>query len=122
MALITTILVWGVAIEHIAICGIEMFGSPGQQARAFDMRLSFVQQKEAQIALANQGVYNGMLGILMIISNFVFSGIVLTKVWYLFLVMIVLVALYGGFTATKKIWLVQLLPALITLILLIFFH
>ena len=35
--LIRTILTFIVAIEHIGICFLEMFGKPEQQAKAFDM-------------------------------------------------------------------------------------
>ena len=50
---------------------------------------------------------------LLIVSFFFFHGAVLVTVLRLLLGLIVIVALYGGLTATKKIWLVQLLPAAI---------
>jgi putative membrane protein len=111
------IFVFLVAIEHLGICFLEMFGKPEQQAKAFDMELSFVKQKAARISLANQGIYNGMLGIILIAAYFIFSPLMVIKVWNLILTLIVVVAIYGGFTATKKIFLVQMLPALIALLL-----
>lgn len=105
-----------VAIEHLGIMLLEMFGTPRQQAQAFDMPLEYVKQPTARVALANQGIYNGMLGILLIVSFFFFHGAVLVTVLRLLLGFIVIVALYGGMTATKKIWLVQLLPAAIALL------
>ncbi|WP_251717872.1 DUF1304 domain-containing protein [Lactobacillus agrestimuris] len=122
MITLANIVVFLVAIEHIAICGIEMFASPERQARVFDMKTSFTKQESAQVALANQGIYNGMLGIIMIIAFFIFDGMTLPRVWFLLLSMIIVVAIYGGFTATKKIWLVQLLPAVIAVILLALAH
>lgn len=107
------ILIWIVAIEHLGIMLLEMFGSPQQQAQAFDMPLEDVKQPTVRVALANQGIYNGMLGVLLIVSFFFFHGAVLVTVLRLLLGLIVIVALYGGLTATKKIWLVQLLPAAI---------
>ncbi|KRL80603.1 hypothetical protein FC57_GL001227 [Lactobacillus ultunensis DSM 16047] len=68
--------------------------------------------------MANQGIYNGMLGLLMILAFFIFKAPVLYTVWELLLGLIVVVAIFGGFTATKKIFVVQLLPALLALILL----
>ena len=56
--------------------------------------------------MANQGIYNGMLGLLLILSYFVFPFGTVIKVWQLLLGMIMVVAIFGGFTATKKIWLV----------------
>ena len=110
------VLTFIVGIEHIGICLLEIFGKPEVQAKAFDMDLECVEQDAAKTALANQGIYNGLLGLLLILCFFVFKGIVLIQVWQLLLGLIVVVAIFGGFTATKKIFLVQMLPALIALI------
>ena len=109
------VLTFIVGIEHIAICLLEVFGKPETKAKAFDMSIEFVQSDEAKTALANQGIYNGMLGLLLILCFFVFKGLVLVQVWQLILGLIVVVAIFGGFTATKKIFLVQMLPALLAL-------
>ncbi|MGN1279114.1 MAG: DUF1304 domain-containing protein [Limosilactobacillus sp.] len=114
--MIAMILTFVVAIEHLGIMFLEMFGTPQQQAQAFDMPLEYVKQQPARVALANQGIYNGMLGVLLILSFFLFSGLVLATVLRLLLGLIVVVALYGGMTATRKIWLVQLLPAALALL------
>lgn len=121
MHIITTIgyiLAILVGIEHIGICLLEIFASPEKQAKAFDMDISFTQQKAARISMANQGIYNGILGLLLIVVYFIFPAATLIKVWQLLLGMIVIVAIFGGFTATKKIFILQMLPALIALILL----
>lgn len=114
--MVMKILVLIVAIEHLGIMLLEMFGTPQQQAQAFDMPLEYVKQPAARVALANQGIYNGMLGVLLIVSFFFFHGAILVTVLRLLLGFIVVVALYGGMTATRKIWLVQLLPAAIALL------
>ncbi|GAA3639254.1 DUF1304 domain-containing protein [Lactobacillus hamsteri] len=121
MHIITTIgyiLTILVGIEHIGICLLEIFASPEKQAQAFDMDISFTKQKAARISMANQGIYNGILGLLLIVVYFIFPAATLIKVWQLLLGMIVIVAIFGGFTATKKIFVLQMLPALIALILL----
>ncbi len=41
--LIGTVLTFIVAIEHIGICFLEIFGKPEQQAKAFDMDINFGQ-------------------------------------------------------------------------------
>ena len=41
--LIGTVLTFIVAIEHIGICFLEIFGKPEQQAKAFDMDINFVK-------------------------------------------------------------------------------
>lgn len=106
-----------VGIEHIGICLLEIFASPQKQAKAFDMDVSFTKQKAARISMANQGIYNGILGLIIILAYFIFPTAMLIKVWQLLLGMIVIVAIFGGFTATKKIFILQMLPALIALIL-----
>ena len=81
--IIGVILTFIVAIEHLGIAGLEIFGKPETQAKAFDMTVNFV------------------------------------NVWAILLSFIVVVAIFGGFTATKKIFAIQMLPALIALILIL---
>lgn len=114
------VLTFIVGIEHIGIALLEIFGKPDVQANAFDMNAEFLQRKEAKVSMANQGIYNAMLGVLLILCFFVFKGTTLIQVWSLLLGLIVVVAIFGGFTATKKIFLVQMLPALLALLALIF--
>ena len=113
--LILVFLVMLIALEHIVICGLEIFASPEKQANMFDMPLEYVR-----LSMATQGIYNGMLGITILLSYFVFSNnpAVLIHVWQLLMLFIIVVGAFGGFTATKKIFFVQMLPALIALILL----
>ena len=68
---IVTILI---GIEHLGIMVLEMFASPAKQAKAFDMEESFLRQKAARTSMANQGIYNGMLGVSLIASQFIFLG------------------------------------------------
>ena len=109
-----------VGIEHIGIACLEIFGNSKLQAKSFDMNINFVSQKPAKISMANQGIYNGLLGILIILVWFIFPFNWLLVVWQLLLGFIVIAGIFGGFTATKKIFLVQMLPALIALICLSF--
>ena len=109
-----------VGIEHIGIMWLEIFGKPDLQAKSFDMDVDFVKQPAAKTALANQGIYNGMLGLLILIVFFFFRMPTLITVWQLLLAFVVVVAIFGGFTASKKIFVVHMLPALIAFILLFF--
>src|SRR5699024_12221999 len=92
--LIGTILTFIVAIEHIGICFLEMFGKPEQQAKAFDMDINFVKQEAAQVSLANQGIYNGMLGVILIVALFIFPIPIIFNVCILFLCLFLIVAIY----------------------------
>lgn len=109
-----------VGIEHIGIACLEIFGNSKLQAKSFDMDINFVEQKSAKISMANQGIYNALLGLLIIIVWFIFPFNWLLVVWQLLLGFVVIAGIFGGFTATKKIFLVQMLPALIALICLSF--
>ncbi|QEA31856.1 DUF1304 domain-containing protein [Secundilactobacillus malefermentans] len=119
MNLIIIILSALIGIEHIGIMGIEMFASDSVKANAFDMPIDYVKLPNTKVALGNQGIYNGMLGILIIATLFIFPiGTMLTFL-SLLMVFIAVVALYGAMTATKKILFIQFLPAVINLALII---
>lgn len=102
MEILAMVLTMLVGIEHLGIMGLEMFASPAKQAKAFGLSEEYVGQKEARVSFANQGIYNGMLGLSLIISYWLFSGTVLIKVWLLLLSFVIVVAFYGGLTVGKR--------------------
>ncbi|WP_203664463.1 DUF1304 family protein [Lacticaseibacillus sp. 53-4] len=104
-----------IGVEHLGIAALEMRGTPARQASVFGMPLEFVKQPHAQIALANQGVYNLMLGAAMLASAFTIAGAAFVTVALILLVFLLVVGVYGGVTVTRKIFLVQVLPAVIGL-------
>lgn len=122
MEILSLFIVALVAVEHIGIAILEIFAPAEKQAAAFDMSLNFVKQKEARVALSNQGIYNGMLGILILAMILFFTGDVLKTILILLMIYIIVVAVYGAFTATKKILFLQGLPALIALVLVVIFY
>ena len=92
---------------------LEMFAKPEKHAQSFDLNTEFTKQPEVRVLLANQGIYNGMLGLSILASFWLFYGNTQLTVQLLLLTFIAVVALYGGFTSTRKIWLLQMLPAII---------
>ncbi len=116
MLIIAIILVAMVGIEHLGIMLLEMFGQPQQQAKSFDLSSDFTKIPEVRVLLANQGIYNGMLGLLLLLSFWLFNGPVQYSIQLLLLSFVAVVACYGGFTATKKIWLIQFLPAVLAIV------
>ncbi|WP_125544344.1 DUF1304 domain-containing protein [Levilactobacillus lindianensis] len=119
MDIILTFLIYFVALEHLAIMGLEMWGHPETQAKAFGMPLEFVRQVPAQKALANQGIYNGMVGVSLLISQWVLSGRSQLITTAIFLIFIVVVALFGSLTVKKEIFWLQGMPSLVTLLVLL---
>ena len=96
--------------------GLEMFAPAEKQAKTFAMPMKFVIQKNAQIALKNMGIYNGSLGLALLTSLLLFQGDIRLKVLLLLNLFVVIVGLYGGKTVTKSIYLIQALPAIITVL------
>ena len=106
-----------VAFEALFIMVLEMFFTQTKLARnAFDLSKEYLQQKEAKVSMANQGLYNGFIGIGIIISRFILPFDARNMALYLFIGFVIIAALYGAVTANKKIILSQGLPAIIALI------
>ncbi|MDF7627350.1 DUF1304 family protein [Lactobacillaceae bacterium L1_55_11] len=114
--MVASILVIVVAVEALTIMGIEIFGSVSMQARAFDLNAKVLALKEVRVLLANQGVYNGLLGLLILLSGLGLSGSSLHWIWLLEMAFVFFAAVYGSLTATRKIILVQGLPALLAIL------
>jgi putative membrane protein len=114
MSLIAKVLVGLIAVEHIYILCLEMFlWTTPRTRKSFGMTEQAAQ--DTKVLAANQGLYNGFLAAGLIWS--LVAGPELGRPLALFFVACVLVAgIYGGFTATRRIFLIQALPALIALV------
>ena len=64
---------------------------------------------------ANQGLYNGFLAAGLIWS-LIAPAAYATELALFFLACVFVAGIYGGFTANKRIWLVQALPAAVALL------
>ena len=102
------------ALEHIYIFYLESVITKSEKtSRVFSIELNELKTKTVSTLLKNQGAYNGLLSILLFISIFRYE-----LFWIrLFLVYIILVAIYGGFTSNIKIIFKQGGLAIIALIL-----
>ena len=86
-------------------------------ARVFKMEEEELSRPSVTTFFKNQGVYNGLIGVLILIAIFVIPSIT----WLvLLLAYIILVALYGSLTSDKMILLKQGGLAILTLISLLF--
>lgn len=117
MKFISDLLILIVAFEALFIMALEIFFTQTKLARnAFDLSKEYLQQKEAKVSMANQGLYNGFIGIGIIISRFILPVDARSIALYLFIGFVIIAALYGAATANKKIILSQGLPAIFALI------
>jgi putative membrane protein len=111
---ITVVLVAIVALEHLYFLYLEMFGwTRASTQRTFGITAEFAEQSKA--LAANQGLYNGFLAAGLIWS--LFAGPVLARPLEIFFASCVVVAgVYGGLTVTRRILVIQALPAALCLL------
>ncbi len=119
MITITHFLVSLIAIEHIYILYMEMFAWTTLGKKTFRSLDASLFEPTKTLA-ANQGLYNGFLS-----AGLIWSLLITDADWHLnvalfFLACVSVAGIYGAMTAGKRIFYVQALPALITLILVIY--
>ncbi|WP_155286672.1 DUF1304 domain-containing protein [Lacticaseibacillus zhaodongensis] len=116
MHIFLTVMLVLVGLEHLGICYLEMFASTAAQVKAFGMPREFVERKETKITLANQASYNGMLGVLLLLTAFIVPVDAVVIVAAMLFAFVLVVGIYGGATVIKGIYLFQALPAVIGLL------
>ena len=119
MHIVTKIFVALVAIEHSYILWLEMFAWTTRGPEVFKGTLRKDLFEPTKTLAANQGLYNGFLAAGLIWSLLITDPIWQKNVATFFLGCIIVAALYGGYSASKRIILMQGLPALIALALLV---
>ena len=116
---LVSVLVGIIAVLHLYFLYLEMFlwATPKGQ-KVFQNDADFA--KKSAVLAANQGLYNGFLaaGLIWSIIAVGNEGLHL-KIFFLSCVAIA--GIYGGYSANKKIFFIQALPAIITLALTILF-
>ena len=114
MPLLRNVLVAFVALEHLGFLVLEMFlfKSPAGR-RIFGTTKEFAEQ--AAPLAANQGLYNGFLAAGLVWSLMAaepFAG----QLRLFFLVCVLVAAVFGAATASRRILVIQGLPALLALV------
>lgn len=103
-----------VAIEHIYIMCLEtIFTESRTTARTFNMDVEELSRPSVSTLFKNQGVYNLLLAVLILIAVWVTNDLFWARC---LLTYVALVAIYGGFTSSPAIILKQGAPALMALI------
>ena len=119
MSILAFILILFVAMEHYYILILEMYLNESKSIQKnFGLELGFLKDERVKKMLANQGLYNGFLasGLMWSLTE---SGEFQFQIAIFFLICIICAAIYGSVTVSKKIFLLQGIPALMAFILLL---
>jgi len=115
MNLLSQIIVGFIAVLHLYILWLEMFAWTTRAKKVFKT-IPEDQFEKTKVMAANQGLYNGFLA-----SGLIWSLLICDASWSqnvaLFFLSCVLVAgIYGALTASKRIFFVQAVPAILGLL------
>ena len=116
MGIISKILIGLVAALHLYFLWFEMFAWTTRGRKIFKQIPAELFEPTKTMA-ANQGLYNGFLA-----AGLIWSILIKDPTWQIyvaifFLSCVLIAGVFGAFTASKKIFIVQGLPALIALLL-----
>nr|WP_293165942.1 DUF1304 domain-containing protein [Allomuricauda sp.] len=116
--LLAKIIIGIVALLHIYFLWLEMFAWTTKAKKVFRTFPEELFEPTKTLA-ANQGLYNGFLA-----AGLIWSLIVQDAVWQVYVAMfflgcVAVAGIYGAATASKKIFMVQALPALVGILLLL---
>lgn len=116
MSLAANLVIGLIALMHLWFLVLEMFlWTRPSGLQAFHMTPEFAQQTKA--LAANQGLYNGFLAAGLVWGLYLGdSGFAIEM---FFLICVLVAGVFGGFTASRKILLIQALPASIAIVLLL---
>jgi putative membrane protein len=116
MEIASKILIALIACIHLYILWFEMFAWTTKGPKVFRAFPKELFPKTKAMA-ANQGLYNGFLAAGLIWSLLIEDPTWSDNVAIFFLSCVLVAGIYGTFTASKKIFWVQALPALIAMVL-----
>jgi putative membrane protein len=120
MEMLSKILIALVALEHIYILYMEMFAWETLGRKSFKGALKDELFTPTKGLAANQGLYNGFLAAGLIWSLFISDELWSRNVALFFLGCVAVAGIYGALSASKKIFFVQAMPAIIALVVLLF--
>jgi putative membrane protein len=115
MQTLSTILVALVALEHLYILYMEMFAWETLGKKTFKGSLPNELFKPTKKLAANQGLYNGFLAAGLIWSFFIENAEWQKNIQLFFLGCVIVAGIYGALSASRKIFFVQALPAILAL-------
>ena len=104
MSTVTTVFAILVALEHIYIMFLETIATSSQStSRVFGISVEQLKSKTTSTLLKNQGVYNGLVAILLFVAAYQ-QDLLWTRLLF---GLVILAALYGSLTSKPNIILKQ---------------
>lgn len=116
MTLAINILIGIVCLFHIYVLWLEMFAWTTTGRKVFRNFPADLFEK-TKVMAGNQGLYNGFLAAGLLWTFFIQDPQWQINVSVFFLSCVAVAGIYGAFTASKKIFYLQALPALIAIVL-----
>jgi len=104
-----------VAFEHLFILWIEMFAWETAGKKTFKSIPEDLFKSTKGLA-ANQGLYNGFLSAGLLWSFWISDANWTQNIRIFFLLCVIIAGTYGAITASRKIFVLQALPAIIALV------
>lgn len=115
MSTLTLVLTILVAFQFFYIMYLETVATTSNAtSKIFGLSKQELSRPSVNTLFKNQGIYNGLLGLGLLYS--IFSGSSSEEINRIFLIFIILVAIYGSITSNKKIILTQGGLAILTFI------
>lgn len=115
MAILSSIFIAIVALEHLYILWLEMFAWESRGPKVFKGLLKPELFPPTRVLAANQGLYNGFLSAGLIWSLLISDPQWKVYVAVFFLGCVIVAGVYGALTASKRIFYVQAVPAIAAL-------
>jgi putative membrane protein len=103
---------------HLYFMYLEMFAWTTRGPKVFK-GFSKESFETTKVLAGNQGLYNGFLAAGLIWSMLIRDAVWANKVSIFFLICVLVAGVYGAVTVTPKIFFIQALPAIATLILML---
>lgn len=115
MEVVSKILIAFVALEHLYILWMEMFAWETKGKEVFKSALPPEMFRPTKGLAANQGLYNGFLAAGLIWTFFIEDEKWQTNIALFFLTCVAIAGIFGAISASKKIFFVQALPAILAI-------
>lgn len=115
MNILSQLIIGFIATLHLYILWLEMFAWTTRGRKVFRTIPEDLFEK-TKVMAANQGLYNGFLAAGLIWSLFINDADWSKNVAIFFLSCVLVAGVYGAMTASKRIFMVQAVPAILGLL------